>query len=276
MLECRSPRTQRRLLGRGRAGHAGARGGQSGGSLPRADSAIRLHLHLRRRTARGRHYWRAGRAELSSDLQRARSGNALSRRSRSGAGLRPGVCRPSLARPRSAAWSSSSCARRRLAPEMKFILGGEGWGGKRAAAERALDRPRGHRRSQPGELLGAHGAEHQPGVDGQGRVLAADSRLRGRRRRRLRDHRRLAGNREFLRARPRDPGRLLGGRDCGPAACDRPRVREQSDRPCANAPYASTPTTCAPARCRTSLAGRCLTRVFVAPASRRRALPAVL
>ena len=63
------------------------------------------------------------------------------------------------------------------------------------------------RRPQRVQLLAARGAEHQPREHGALRLLAGDARLRGRRRRRVPDHRRLGGHRAVPRAGPRGAGR---------------------------------------------------------------------
>ena len=60
-----------------------------------------------------------------------------------------------------------------LAPEMSFILGGEGWAGKAMPGERALDRTRRHRFAQSHQRVGKNGAEHQSRLDGRCRLLAA-------------------------------------------------------------------------------------------------------
>ena len=60
-----------------------------------------------------------------------------------------------------------------LAPEMSFILGGEGWGGKKLPAKRALDRARRHRSAQRRELFGANGVEPESRFDGESWILAA-------------------------------------------------------------------------------------------------------
>ncbi len=57
-----------------------------------------------------RRYLRTGSAQLPSDLQRPRSGDASSRSCRSGDGLRPGVCRQSPARSRAPSGAVLSCA----------------------------------------------------------------------------------------------------------------------------------------------------------------------
>ena len=63
----------------------------------RADPALRRDLHLRRRRSRGVRVQRAGRAAVRADLQRARSGDALSR------------CRPTRASRATSASSAIAC-----------------------------------------------------------------------------------------------------------------------------------------------------------------------
>ena len=124
----------------------------------------------------------------------------------------PGRRRPALRRrPRASsatacptarrASRSSSCAPPRALPERRFLLGGNGWDDKPMPANVALPRPRLHARPQRLQLHAAGGAQHQPRQHGALRLLAGDPRLRGGRRRRLPDHRRLGGHRAVPRAR---------------------------------------------------------------------------
>ncbi len=97
VLECRVADNAGGFLGRRCPGDAGQRRRQRAASVSRADSRVRLHLHLRRRPAGGRALRAAGRARLPSGLQRARSQDAPSSSGRSAIGVRPAVCGQSLA-----------------------------------------------------------------------------------------------------------------------------------------------------------------------------------
>ena len=64
-----------------------------------------------------------------------------------------------------------------LAPEMSFVLGGEGWGGKPLPPNVRWIGHVGTGGAQSHQRLGAHGAEHQSRLDGRCWLLAADARL---------------------------------------------------------------------------------------------------
>ena len=92
-------------------------------------------------------------------------------------------------------------------PDRRFLLGGNGWDDKPMPAN---VRYVGHVYTADHNAFNCTpdgGAERQPRQHGALRLLAGDARLRGRRRRRLPDHRRLGGHRALPRAGSRDPGR---------------------------------------------------------------------
>ena len=175
------------------------------------DPAIRFHLHLWRRRRRS---WntisRSGRGTAIRFTTRSILTRTIPSR-RSVAEVRPGFRRQSLARSRAPRGAVLSARRRtRAGDEVSCSVAKAGAASD--AAERALDRARGHRRSQPGELFGAHGAEHQSRIDGGSRILSADARLRSRGRRRVPHHRPMDGSRTVLRAWRGNSGcRFCGG-----------------------------------------------------------------
>ena len=107
-----------------------------------------------------------------------------------------------------------------------------------------LPRPRLHGRPQRLQLHAAGGAQRQPRQHGALRLLAGDARVRGGRRRRLPDHRRVGGHRAVPRAGPRGAGgarRRRGGRARRSDSTPPRRARIGAGRAAAGA-GASTPT----------------------------------
>ena len=99
---------------------------------------------------------------------------------------------------------SSSSSPPRALPERRFLLGGNGWDDKAMPANVRHARPCLHgRRTTRSTSHAARRAERRPRQHGRSRLLAGDARVRGGRRRRLPDHRRLGGHRAVPRARTR-------------------------------------------------------------------------
>ncbi len=141
--------------------------------------------------------------------------------------LRPQSARQPAAGSRGADRSASSSKRPRKCRERGFVLGGSGWNDKPMPANIRRRRPCRHRRSQRVLLLRRGRPQRQSRQHGALRLLAADPRVRGRRRRRLPDHRCVAGHRAVSRAGPRSAGRRrrLGGRRSSRRAVTRTRAR---------------------------------------------------
>nr|WP_274708799.1 glycosyltransferase [Variovorax sp. S12S4] len=134
---------------------------------------------------------------MHSDLQRARSVHASSGRARCTLRGRPGIPRQPPAGPRGARGRVLS-SRRQPAARAALSAGRQRLGRQGHAQQRALCRPRLHRRPQRIQPH-AHGrAQREPRQHGALRFFAGHARVRGGRFRRLPDHRCVGGHRAFL------------------------------------------------------------------------------